>query len=167
MAYLKVEEIKRPLIKGELFWVPCIVQVIQNIPLEMEKICITPIINHAHNDIENGQKEIHYHADFRFIKHKSGRIINRDSRYVFGHEIRPELGVHGNMEYILLPVINEQFYGITPSEMIKNSKLRHKCIHNGKCPHRGYDLSQVQPIDGKIICPLHGLAFDENTGNLL
>lgn len=158
----KVEDINRPLIKGEVVLVPCILKE------QDEKIYITPVINHPHNDKENGQSEVHYHVDYRFVKHKNDKdfptVINKHSKHYFVENIRPE---GGNIEYFALPVINEEFTGITPVEMIRKSKIKNNCIHKGKCPHRGYDLSQVNPKDGKITCPLHGLEFEEKTGKLL
>jgi len=67
----------------------------------------------------------------------------------------------GEVEYFILPVINESFTGITPSDFISKSKLKHKCIVKGKCPHRGYYLSQVPEHNGMITCPLHGLKFKD------
>lgn len=130
------------------------------------KMYILPIINHPHNDIENGQPETHYHLDYRFIKHKNDgnfpTVKNNHSSHIFGSEVRPESNF-GSLEYFLLPVINEEFKGITPVEMINKSTLKHKCIHKGKCPHRGYDLSQVEADENGIVtCPLHGLIFDKN-----
>lgn len=171
----KVEDIKRPLIKGEKFLVSCLVKKeyiskgLDELWLDLEnkktkeRLHILPIINHIHNDIENGQIESHYHLDYRFIKHKKDNnfpsIINKHSYHIFGSEIRP-LKNFGKLEYHILPVINEEFSGITPLKMISKSKLKHKCIYKGKCPHRGYDLSQVEPNkEGIVVCPLHGLKF--------
>jgi len=158
----KVENVKHPLKKGEKYAVPCIVR------HEDGLMFITPVINHPHNDKENGQKEVHYHADYRFVKHKSDNnfptVINNHSKHVFCFNIRPSMLTNEQLEYFILPVVNEQFIGITPKEFIAKSKLKHKCIHKGKCPHRGYDLSQSKAIDGKITCPLHGLQFDAGTG---
>lgn len=174
----RVETVKRQLKIGEKFLVPCISEERDN------KLFITPVINHPHNDNENGQKEVHYHADYRFIKYtkemegwigkySNGKtierivVINSHSTHVYCQSRRPQIGVHGTFGYYILPVINEEFVGVTSVELIKNSTLKHKCIHKGKCPHRGYDLSQVVPIDGKITCPLHGLKFNSETGNLI
>jgi len=174
---MKVEEVKKPLRKGERFLVPCLVRKKTILKDENEiwldltngnnntKLYVLPIINHPHNDIENGQEEIHYHLDYRFINHKNDgnfpTIKNTHSLHTFGSEIRPTKEF-GKLEYHLLPVINEDFKGITPVSLIKNSKLKHRCIHKGKCPHRGYDLSQVRS-DKKDIktCPLHGLKFNK------
>jgi hypothetical protein len=159
----KVENIKRPLRKGERLLVPCLVKEY------FDTIYITPIINHPHNDRENGQEEIHYHTDYRFVKFdKNGAIKREHSRHCFADEFRPQPIINGDLEYFILPVINEIFFGATAVGLIKKSKLKHKCIHKGKCPHRGYDLSQVRPDeDGIITCPLHGLKFNAETGELL
>lgn len=163
--FLKVEEVKRPLKKGEEYLVPCIIKE------EFGVMYITPVINHPHSDKENGQHEAHYHTDYRFVKHNGDKYvpipIRKHSKHYFAPLSRPQKDIDGTLEYFVLPVINEEFAGITGVNLIRNSKLKHKCIHKGKCPHRGYDLSQVKPINGKITCPLHGLEFDEKSGKIL
>ncbi len=159
---MKVEDVKHPLKKGQTYLVPCIVK-------EQDEILyITPVINHPHNDKENGQYEIHYHADYRFVKHKNDAnfptVVNKHSRHYFVETIRPQEELHGKLEYFILQVVNEEFTGITPVNLISKSKLKHTCIHKGKCPHRGYDLSQVKEHNGKIKCPLHGLEFNTMSG---
>ena len=183
----KIEDVKRPVKIGEKFLVPCLVNPKlydkketsfndnsdwHDIPHKQKKdvVWITPIINHPHTDIENGQKISHFHVDYRFVKHKNDNtnpsVINNHSTHKFVSHFRVTK-IDGNIEYLILPVINEYFAGITPVEMISKSKLKHKCIHKGKCPHRGMDLSQVHAKGGIITCPLHGLQFDENTKQLL
>jgi hypothetical protein len=162
--FLKVENVKVPLKKGDYYLVPCIVN-------ERHKmIFITPILNHPHNDVENGQPETHYHVDYRFVKHDNKGnfpiVKNKHSKHQFVEDIRPRVG-KGDLVYFVLPVINEEFKGVTPVEFILKSNLKHHCIHKGKCPHRGFDLSQVNPVNGIIKCPLHGLEFDANTGELV
>ncbi len=173
----RVESVKRPLKKGEMFLVPCIVResthdvdyrtFIGEPTYESKRVYVTPVINHPHNDKENGQKEKHYHADYRFLKHNGNLetpiVRNQHSKYYFCEKNRLQEKLHGEIQYFVLPVINEEFAVITPVSLIKNSKLKHKCIHKGKCPHRGFDLSQVKAVGGKITCPLHGLQFDEKT----
>jgi hypothetical protein len=181
--YPKLEDIKRPLKKGEIFLVPCLViesyfkQEYDEQELFMDlrefkkyskKILITPVINHPHNDKENGQDYFHYHADFRFLKtDNKGKVINNHSKYYFCPDIRPEFNKNRKLEYILLPVINEEFSHITSVELIKKSKLRHNCIKNNKCPHRGFDLSQIEQKDNVITCPLHGLQFCSKTKKVI
>jgi hypothetical protein len=163
--FIKVEDVKQPLTRGEYYLVPCIVRE------QDEKLYITPVINHPHNDKENGQNETHYHVDYRFVKHKADgnfpTVVNKHSKHYFVENERPQEGLHGKLEYFILPMLNEDFIGITPTSLISKSNLKHKCIYKGKCPHRGYDLSQVKPINGKITCPLHGIEFDSKTGLIL
>lgn len=178
----RVEDIFRPLVKGELLMVPCIVkyEVIDDYEYNgrtgefepLYQIYISPVFNLPHSDKNNGQEEIHYHLDYRFIKtigedeqsYDFPTPIKRHSRHVFGHSIRP---LEGRIRYFSLIVIRENFVGITPPKFIKNSKLKHKCIHKGKCPHKRYDLSQVSPKEGVIQCPLHGLKFNSTNKKLI
>ncbi len=157
----KVENIKRPLRVGEILLVPCFVREAEN------RLYITPVINHPHTDKENGQPETHYHTDYRFVKHRhdgiQAHVINKHSRHHFVESSRPQPGDHYKLEYIALPVISNEFIDTTPVELISKSKLKHRCIKDGLCPHRGYDLSQVQEKGGVIKCPLHGLRFNAHT----
>lgn len=174
--YQKVEEVKRPLKIGEKFLVPCIIKKINR------KTYISPIINHPHNDKENGQQEIHYHVDYRFVKcSQEGFVryvdnipyvfnpvpVNNHSKHIWVPSARCEKTNEIKINYYILPVINAHLFGSTPIDFIKKSKLKHDCIYKGKCPHRGYDLSQVDPIDGIITCPLHGLQFDSITHKII
>jgi len=164
----KVENVKRDLKNGEMYLVPCIVNEIEYFDTYEEKRVgyVIPIINHPHNDIENGQEEVHYHADFRFVelREKDGAmfVYLKDGKKSYLYNLRPTLK-DGQFKYIILKVVNENKHLITPVDFIKKSKIKHKCIHKGKCPHRGYDLSQVsEDADGIITCPLHGLQFKNN-----
>lgn len=165
--YDKVENIKRPLKLGEKFMVTCLVK------REQDKIiAFTPVIDRPHTDLENGQPEVHYHADYRFIlteetKSNSEGFIVIDERDGFKlSKPRVEKGIDGEIEYHILPVVSEEHNGLAQQLFIRNSKLKHKCIHKGKCPHRGYDLSQEKAVDGIITCPLHSLKFDAKTGKI-
>lgn len=109
-----------------------------------------PIYPHLHNDVENGQELPHYHVDMRFAP--SGalwltRIYPDQFNYVIEYHPWKMTNYH------------EPFH--TPVSMISKSKLKHKCIYKGKCPHRGYDLTLVKPNKGVITCPLHGLKFKD------
>ncbi len=152
---LKIDDIKCPPIIGEIYLVPCFVS----------ENKIYPIINHLHSDKENGQAEQHYHIDFRFeCLDKTKEIAANITSRVYPYKIEFK---NKKIEYVKMKCRLADQLGSTPVHMIKHSKLKHKCIHKGKCPHRGYDLSQVKAINGKIKCPLHGLEFDENNHQLL
>lgn len=123
---------------------------------------IIPLIDHPHSDIENGQKEVHYHADKRY----NGRQPNLGKYKIDVVDIRPVKGKY-ETKYFDLIRYADKHSSVTPVNFIKNSKLKHKCIHKGKCPHRGFDLSGIKPINGVITCPLHSLKFDEKTKKLI
>lgn len=160
-----VNEVDRPLKIGEMYMVPCIVRE----DMEIDKIYITPVIDHPHSDLENGQRHIHYHADFRFIRYNNDNpydIHRTHSRHVFCEILRPTKA-NGRLMDIALPAIRIHNEIITPSKMISKSKLKHDCIYKGKCPHRGYPMNQVDAVDGKLTCPLHGLQFDQITHKII
>lgn len=114
-----------------------------------------PVHNHPHNDIENGQPYAHYHIDTRFVERLSDLYpIRIDAK-------------GAQLEYHAKQLLHETEYMPTGFGFIASSKLKHKCIHKGKCPHRGYNLSNIQPVNGEIHCPLHGLRFDAKTKKLL
>ena len=134
-------------------------------PYPMRKEYILPLYDHPHNDIENGQHEVHYHQDDRYASNTM-RTIHKFSSFKSGRIILPlEDGEY--LEYRMLYKISEEHTSRTHVSLIKNSKLKHKCIHKGKCPHRGFDLTNVEAKDGIITCPLHSLQFDSKTKQLI
>ena len=132
-----------------------------------EGMCyLIPLIDHPHNDIENGQKEIHYHIDDRYTEKQSLPKYYKIKRYD-DLSARINKGKY-KLGYFYLKKNNEKVRSYTTPKLIKNSKLKHKCIHKGKCPHRGYDLSnEIADKDGVITCPLHGLKFDKFSKKLI
>jgi hypothetical protein len=83
-------------------------------------------------------------------------------------EIRVNLPLKENqkLEFRFLKKIRDDEKFKTGVSLISKSKLKHKCIHKGKCPHRGFDLSNEKPDENEIItCPLHSLMFDTKDNN--
>lgn len=125
---------------------------------------IIPLINHPHSDKENGQKEVHYHADTRY----NGNQPSLGEKYKIDITDSRPIKNRYTTRYFNLVRYKDEHSGITPVELIKNSKLKHKCIHKGKCPHRGFDLSNEIPNkEGIITCPLHNLKFNAETKKLI
>ncbi len=124
---------------------------------------LVPLIDHPHSDRENGQIAIHYHVDTRYFgkqNHLRRYDISTDYR-------RITQGVY-ELDYFNLKKNKHRIEAITPVHSIKNSRLKHKCIHKGKCPHRGFDLTNEEPDENGIItCPLHGLKFDKNSKKII
>lgn len=134
------------------------------------------LINHPHNDKENGQPRTHYHGDSRFDVPQPHLPEDWHMRMSGGARITikedgsfQDFGGYYKMylEEIELYRNDETQKNKTTLDLITNSKLKHKCMHKGKCPHRGYDLTNEKPVDGIITCPLHGLQFDAETFVLL
>lgn len=175
----KIEDVKRAIKKGEVYLVPCVVKKQTTTPnygfaedYKMDKLEelsykkrfleINPIINHPHSDKENGQNEIHYHLDYRFISDKISFY------HKYGTEFRIKKDESLKIEYHALPVVHEIMpdFAITPVNLIKKSKIK-SFAKNNKCPHRGFDLSNTKDIDGIITCPLHGLKICKKTKKVL
>lgn len=122
-------------------------------PRKIEEVI--PLIDHLHNDKENGQEDAHYHVDSRYTN--LNPLTRKYPKY---------FGKNEKLEYRDLPRLSIEYKGNTPIEFISKSTFKHKCIHKGKCPHRGFDLTNIEVVDGVITCPLHGLKFDAITKQL-
>lgn len=156
--FQNIEDVKNPII-GNFYKFPCLIH----------NNTFLPVYNHPHSDKENGQIGTHYHMDSRVL-HRNKKasnnflIFNDKKLLTLKLEIRSK---EGEIVYLPLKYYDDIEYLRTDTHFIKNSKLKHNCIHKGKCPHRGYNLENVKPINGVIICPLHSLRFDEKTKKLL
>lgn len=127
-----------------------------------KEIKLLPLYDHPHSDRENGQDEVHYHQDSRF----KGDNPKDFSSYRNGRIALPLIDNEALVYEEVNQIRDVEMRG-TPAEFIKNSKLKHKCIHKGKCPHRGFDLTDVRAINGVITCPLHSLKFNAKTKRLI
>lgn len=167
-------KLKEPPELGARYLVPCVV--IKEAYLDRDwadwerqrKVAVIPIIDLKHSDRENGQDYEHYHVDFRFVSKKIMKNIKRIDGIPYSviggrvnlHEVSDPL-----ISYKVLPCINLHNTGIAGG--IQKSKLKHKCIHKGRCPHRGANMATVVPDENGILtCPLHGLQFYAATGNI-
>lgn len=138
---------------------------------------VMPIIDHLHNDVENGQRARHYHGDGRVLDiqnmlppHFSIRHAQTSRIFVDNDgKLKEPFGwTKPVLAWLYLDVdISKTGSGATTLDLISKSKFKHKCIHKGKCPHRGYDLSNVPAIDGVITCPLHSKKFNAETGEMI
>lgn len=91
------------------------------------KQSIYPVHDHPHSDKENGQHKKHYHLDTRYTDMH------------FNLRINLPLDKNQRLEYRYLTKVREEVFKI-PVSLISKSKLKHNCIHKGKCPHIGFDL---------------------------
>lgn len=142
-----------------------------------------PVLGSKHHDIEYiGISDIHYHYDFRFVK--EGFIKERFERYTFNRHLvcTSEEFAMGDIlkntdeptERALIclrrmpnfpwSVSGKPISFIEPMERaFKDVKLN--CA---RCPHRGGPLSADNADEyGNVICPLHGLQWNLQTGKLV
>ncbi len=177
-AYKKVQHINRPLVKGELLWVPCVTGTVyaENPYLDLDPrdhntevimgdklITITPILWPIHDG--------HYHADMRFVKtYPNGQVIRKHRSHYFTPHQLMSIRPWEKVEYILLPVIDPDYKNIRLAtdlnEILKSEdaiidvRIKYPGIKKGKCPHKGFNLAQIKPnAQGEIVCPMHGLTF--------
>lgn len=108
-----------------------------------------PVLGPAHMD----ETTLHLHLDQRFMGKKLLRKFG--IALLLNEELpiapRPMQCVRQQPE---IPVILSKY-----REIYKNSKMK-----NRLCPHQGTYLGNVQPINGCVTCPMHGLSFHCNTG---
>lgn len=127
---------------------------------------IRPLLFPIHSDVENGQKESHYHIDSRFIDWE--RTAKSKHSWTDLNRVNPRDFYGFKIEWHPLRCYSDTVdRGGTHVGHIAKSKIKHPCIYKGKCGHRGYNLEQVIPKDGVITCPLHGLQYDAITKKLI
>jgi nitrite reductase/ring-hydroxylating ferredoxin subunit len=112
------------------------------------------VIDNLHGDKENGQPHRHYHIDTRF--EQSGYELRIDEHRITSKDYEERVCI-------------ALFAGFgTGVDFLVNSKIRRCITPNGRCPHKGYDLSTIEPDkNGEIHCPLHDLKFNAKTGQMI
>lgn len=145
----RVHRVERPLIVGEVLLVPCIV--FTDIDGGDRA---TPVLWPPHRDEHDGQMERHFHVDTRF-----------DGFYMNGLA-RPQLFPGTRLEWRPLEVKRTQIEGTTDVAFITGAIKHLACnaIVNGRCPHKGFNMNQVEAVAGVKTCPLHGMRFNAFTG---
>jgi hypothetical protein len=112
---------------------------------------VVPLYDLLHNDKESGQDVFHYHVNNRYVKGFPDRL-----------RVDMPLKENQSLQYRFIKKVKDVETATTATELVNTSKLKHKCIVNGKCPHKGYDLTNELPDEnGVVTCPLHGLKFNK------
>jgi hypothetical protein len=170
MSLQKVDELDTPPILGKYYLVPTIRAFGSWIP----------IVGNAHDDVELGIKQAHFHKDTRFLSVRKHKAVLRDVGCVEPYDMaliiqeqytdRREVvytKMRCNREQLIFPAIPdlEKDKNFPRFERIYMDKKLSKCQ---RCPHRGIDLRSI-PADGNgvKICPGHGLAWNVETGALV
>lgn len=168
----RVDQLKEPTIVGQYYIVPTIDEIWYGYRSHW------PVIGPPHTDIEFFNFElVHYHIDGRFL---SKRQLDKAEGYGFPsviqsapvhaprytegaklpHPVYKRLRCRSNhVEYVQ--------HHQDPIKGIIAYYAGHQC-DQGKagwiCPHRKASLGSINPINGIITCPLHGLQINAETG---
>jgi hypothetical protein len=175
---MKQQQQHEPYEVGRFYMVPCV----EGTWCGVQKFW--PVIGPFHNDAEIIEfDEWHWHIDVRFISgspyfHKNVQDVVREFPLMLTIA-RPN---YSQGDYFTpakhpMPVLKRRKcrrqYASHETSMDRArwlQKLEASCgsagLRNGRCPHRGTDLSTMIPDEfGCIECPLHGLIFDAASGS--
>ena len=133
---------------------------VTNIYIE-DKIVIIPLIDHIHSDLESGQDYKHYHVDTRYNGYQ-----DLSKYYVDYPGIRIREGQF-KLDWFMLIKYSEKYKAITSKKLIRACKLSGDRLINNRCVHKGFDLSEIEPVNGVITCPLHELKYSVKTKKLV
>lgn len=129
---------------------------------------VLPVYDHIHDDAENGQNYPHYHVDFRFVSRKHYGFNTSPKNWP---PMRVNLDRSDMMQFIGIRYRYRRFHrheheGTTGTVLIGMSKLDWSKVEEMKCPHRGYDLTNLIPdCNGVVTCPLHGIKVKLKTNS--
>ncbi len=138
---------------------------------------LTPIVNEfaIDDDFLNADLTPHAHIDRRFcnaevIEHHSPKRVEDPLNLVmFNHEGYSLDKLNEGIEYEEFKCVNSQNYITNHGKSTHLEKVnQHKTMTCRKCPHQGTDLSSFLPDEeGNLVCPAHGLAWNQNSGKLV
>jgi hypothetical protein len=132
-----------------------------------------PILLPKHDDPEIGAPFQHYHLDFRFLTEWSLKkagfawVLAQPHGYGETHQRKfyQEEIVYRRMKCKReMPQYPRHIARWMPTLCAKYKGSR---LVNGKCPHKGIDLSGCVPVNGVVTCPGHGLMWDVETGKMV
>jgi|GEM_PF-3604954 phenylpropionate dioxygenase-like ring-hydroxylating dioxygenase large terminal subunit len=159
----RVHRVNRPLEVGETLLVPHVVR-FERQPLIGSgghgwfNVWQVPVMWPPHTDEHDGQVERHFHVDSRFTNDQAGRVV-----------CLVEKDATQQLHWIGARVLRSQPSEQQRTPVVLIGKAIHrmpcKALRNGKCPHKGFNMAQVQPdAHGVLTCPMHGMRFWNATG---
>lgn len=155
---------------GQFYRVPCLKA--SDTPPNFAKAgSWIPVLLPEHDDKEIiGFLIRHYHLDFRFLSDWAYRRANVGS-------ILHEFGRVDTHNFYERPVLYQRmkckrkmpndYPEYAPWLPKLESKYADACLIDGKCPHKGIDLSGCPSVNGVVVCPAHGLLWEVETGKMV
>jgi hypothetical protein len=160
----RVDRLKEPPIVGQLYLVPTVFGQWHHWLRDW------PVMGLKHDDVEYlNFKIVHYHLDIRFLR------VNKN--FLPSAPYQP---LHERANVPLGPLKFARRICIRPpADFRAPSKIRielqsafagRQCGKGKRgwvCPHKYFPLGTIEPVDGVLQCPLHGLRIDAATGKCL
>lgn len=145
---------------------------------------MVPTLGDAHIDPPNDHNPpfIHVHIDFRFITDESLDQLKLARQPTIEEIARTKKTIIAvirtyNNEVIFtespMKCVRRFFYETEPNCIVTFRANGVKLPENAKlddcmnCPHQGINLKNIQPVNGIITCPGHGLRYFASDGTLV
>lgn len=165
MSLERVDRLTSPPVIGQFYLVPTIRYEWFN------KVRPWPVMGAIHNDADRFPlPDEHYHLDPRFIP-AWGLYRRPFATPLIQHYERgpmPSIEFRAVRCRRAMPVYPHHDQKIIIG--IQRDYAEQQCA-SGKggwiCPHRKFSLGSIEPIDGVITCPLHGMKIDAATGRAM
>jgi len=176
-----------PVVVGRRYKVPCIkISKLHRIWGKYRSIAPLiwiPVWPQSHNDPNLGLHARHYHIDWRFVSDAAllRAVVNR-----CGAKKAEQMLIKDILEAMLAIVITTDVISRGPTERLRcchrdrtvwsyysriperlELEYRDVKMKCGRCPHWGFDLRSVKPVNGVVQCPGHGLCWKMGTGELV
>ena len=164
MKLQRVDRLKEPPVIGQPYLVPTVYG-------QWHHLCRDwPVVGLKHDDIEHlNFRPLHYHLDIRFLRVSATLLEN--AQYQPLHS-RDHLAL-GPIKFARRTCIRTPNVFRGPSDFIRkfHTAFAGRQCAEGKrgfvCPHKFFPLGSIEPVDGVLTCPLHGLRIDVATGVVL
>lgn len=180
MALQRADRLKEPPVVVRWYMVPAIFfkwRSRDNHPLEGAGREWWPVWGPKHNDTEFFDfTHQHYHVDPRFLTKRLWRHfgIFRDSiadvqATPLNHASLSDGPPKPVLRRMRCRLVHSEWYFDDSKIIVKmnNAYAGQQCAKGKRgfvCPHKLFPLGSVEPRDGVISCPLHGLRIDATTG---
>lgn len=164
MKLQRVDRLKKPPIIGQSYLVPTVFGQWHHLLRNW------PVIGLKHDDIEHlNFDKVHYHLDTRFLRVSLDLLEGAPHR-----PLHSRCGVDlGPIKLARRTCLRESLPFDGPPAFTRKFEAAFAGRQCGKgkrgwvCPHKHFPLASIEPIDGVLHCPLHGLRIDAVTGKCL
>lgn len=164
MKLQRVDRLKEPPIIGQSYLVPTVFGQWHHLIRDW------PVIGLKHDDVEHlNFAALHFHLDTRFLRVRE--VLLTHAPYEPLHE-RANVPL-GQIKMKRLKCLRAPLPFDGPDDFTTkfNAAFAGQQCGKGKrgwvCPHKHFPLGTIEPVDGVLKCPLHGLQIDAATGKCL